>query len=96
VLRRSALNSFADPMAVIDGLRRAPLVRSRQHGTFGLRDIELATGLAEEPPPQAARPNAAAQNVPATSARMPTEVCLIMFVSLRLKPRRRCRWNCGR
>lgn len=47
VLRRSALNSFADPMAVIDGLRRAPLVRSRQHGTFGLRDIELATGLAQ-------------------------------------------------
>jgi len=47
VLRRTALNSFADPMAVIDGLRRAPLVRSRQHGTFGLRDIELATGLAQ-------------------------------------------------
>lgn len=47
VLRRSALNSFADPMAVIDGLRRTPLVRSRQHGTFGLRDIELATGLAQ-------------------------------------------------
>jgi type VI secretion system protein ImpA len=47
VLRRSALNSFADPMAVIDGLRRSPLVRSRQHGTFGLRDIELATGVAQ-------------------------------------------------
>jgi type VI secretion system protein ImpA len=47
VLRRSALNSYADPMAVIDGLRRAPLVRSRQHGTFGLRDIELATGVAQ-------------------------------------------------
>ena len=47
VLRRSALNAFADPMAVIDGLRRAPLVRSRQHGVFGLRDIELATGMAQ-------------------------------------------------
>jgi type VI secretion system protein ImpA len=43
VLRRNALNCFADPMAVIDGLRRTPLVRSRQHGTFSLRDIEIAT-----------------------------------------------------
>ena len=47
ILRRNALNSYADPMAVIDGLRRSPLVRSRQHGTFGLRDIELATGVAQ-------------------------------------------------
>ena len=47
VVRRSALNNLADPMAVVDGLRRAPLVASRQHGTFGLRDIELATGLAQ-------------------------------------------------
>jgi type VI secretion system protein ImpA len=43
VLRRNALNCFADPMAVVDGLRRVPLVRSRQHGTFSLRDIEIAT-----------------------------------------------------
>ena len=47
VLRRSALNCLADPMAVIDGVRRAPLVSSRQHGTFSLRDIELATGVAQ-------------------------------------------------
>ena len=44
VLRRSALNCFADPMAVVDGLRRLPLVRSREHGKFGLREIEIATG----------------------------------------------------
>ena len=44
VLRRSALNCFADPMAVLDGLRRLPLVRSREHGKFGLREIEIATG----------------------------------------------------
>jgi type VI secretion system protein ImpA len=43
VLRRNALNCFADPMAVVDGLRRVPLVRSRQHGSFSLRDIDIAT-----------------------------------------------------
>jgi type VI secretion system protein ImpA len=43
VLRRNALSCFADPMGVVDALRRVPLVRSRQHGTFSLRDIDLAT-----------------------------------------------------
>jgi type VI secretion system protein ImpA len=40
ILRRNALNCFADPMAIVDRLRRVPLVRSRQHGTFSLRDID--------------------------------------------------------
>jgi len=40
ILRRNALNCFADPMAVIDRLRKVALVRSRQHGTFSLRDID--------------------------------------------------------
>src|SRR5918993_3396960 len=44
ILRRNALNYFADPMAVLDGLRRLPLVSSRQHGIFSLRDIDIATG----------------------------------------------------
>ena len=44
VLRRSALNCFADPMAVVDAAAAAPLVSSRQHGTFSLRDIEIAGG----------------------------------------------------
>ncbi len=43
ILRRNALNCFADPMAVVDGVRRVPLVRSRQHGMFSLRDIDIAT-----------------------------------------------------
>ena len=43
VLRRNALNCFADSMAVVDALRRVPLVRSRQHGTFSLRDVDIAT-----------------------------------------------------
>jgi type VI secretion system protein ImpA len=43
ILRRNALNCFADPMAVVDGLRRVPLVSSRQHGTFSLRAVDIAT-----------------------------------------------------
>jgi type VI secretion system protein ImpA len=42
--RRSALNCFADSMAVLDGLRRLPIVSSRQHGALTLREIDLATG----------------------------------------------------
>jgi len=44
LLRRNALNCFGDRMAVNDWLRRTPLVRSRQHGSFGLRDLEIAAG----------------------------------------------------
>jgi type VI secretion system protein ImpA len=44
IFRRNALNCFSDSVAVVDGLRRVPLVSSRQHGRFGLRDIEVATG----------------------------------------------------
>jgi type VI secretion system protein ImpA len=42
ILRRNALNCFGDSMAVVDRLRRMPLVRSRQHGTFALRDLDIA------------------------------------------------------
>ncbi len=45
IFRRSALSCFADPMAMIDGIRRVPLVRSRQHGIFALRDIDIAAHL---------------------------------------------------
>jgi type VI secretion system protein ImpA len=44
ILRRNALNCFADPMAVVDGLRRMPLVNSRQHGHFSLRELDIAAG----------------------------------------------------
>ncbi len=43
--RRSALNCFADPMAVVDGLRRVPLVQSRLHGAITLRALDIAAGL---------------------------------------------------
>ena len=45
VVRRSALNCFADQMAVVDAVRRSPLVDDRRIGRFSLRDIEIATGV---------------------------------------------------
>jgi len=50
VARINALNCFADPMAVLDRLWRLPLVESRQHGRFSLRDIEIARGQAPAGP----------------------------------------------
>jgi type VI secretion system protein ImpA len=47
IVRRNALSGFADPHAVLDALRRAPLVSSRQHGRFSFRDIEMASGQAQ-------------------------------------------------
>lgn len=70
MLRRSALNCFADPIAVIDRLRRVPLVSSRQHGVFSLRDIDIATGQAP-PVGGEARPEEAPIN--AAFAALPIE-----------------------
>jgi type VI secretion system protein ImpA len=44
ILRRNALNGFADNMAVVDALRRVPLVANRQLGAFSLRQVEIAAG----------------------------------------------------
>jgi type VI secretion system protein ImpA len=44
ILRRNALNGFADRMAVVDGLRRATLLQHPQLGSLCIRDIEIATG----------------------------------------------------
>jgi type VI secretion system protein ImpA len=70
ILRRSALNCFADPMAVIDGLRRLPLVASRQHGAFSIRDIDMATGQMQ-PMDGEARPDE--RRIDAAFAEMPLE-----------------------
>ena len=59
IARRNALNCFADPMAVVDRVWRLPLVASRQHGRFSLRDIEIARGQAA-PGPLEAKPDEAA------------------------------------
>ncbi len=48
LLRINALNCFADSMVVGVGLRHTPLVSSRQHGRYTLRDFEVAAG--KEPP----------------------------------------------
>ena len=59
IARRNALNCFADPMAVVDRVWRLPLVASRQHGKFSLRDVEVARG--QTPPgPLEAKPDEAA------------------------------------
>jgi len=44
ILRKNALGYFADRMAVVDAIRRVPLVSHRQLGTFSLRHVELAAG----------------------------------------------------
>ncbi len=44
ILRKNALNAFADRMAIIDALRRQPLVSNPQLGAFSLRHFDLAAG----------------------------------------------------
>jgi len=58
IFRQNALNCFADPVAVIDGLRRAPLVSHRQHGRFSVRDLDIVAGQTT-PTGDEARPDGA-------------------------------------
>ena len=44
--RRSALNCFADPMAVVDRVWRLPIVASK-HVRYSFRDLEVAQGHAQ-------------------------------------------------
>ena len=56
IFRRNALSCLADRIAIVDAVRRTPLVASRQFGTFALRDLEIAQGqippAQDAPPPQ--------------------------------------------
>ncbi len=70
IARRNALNCLADPMAVLDRLRRVVVVESRQHGRFSLRDIDIAKGNLQ-PGPADGRPELA--QVDAAFAEMPLE-----------------------
>ena len=70
MMRRNALNCFADPMAVLDRLRRTPIVESRQHGRFSLRDIDIAKGNLQ-PGPSEGRPDMA--QIDAALAEMPLD-----------------------
>jgi type VI secretion system protein ImpA len=56
LFRQNAMNCFADPVAVIDGLRRIPLVSHRQHGRFSLRDLDILSG-ALQPTEKDTRPD---------------------------------------
>ena len=49
--RRNVLNCFSDRVAIVDALRRLPLVTHAQLGAFSLRDIDIATGLQPNPDP---------------------------------------------
>lgn len=71
VLRKNALNCFADRMAVVDAVRRAPIVSHRQLGSFCLRDLELASGQLA-PTEADAHPPSSAQ-IEATLAASPVE-----------------------
>jgi len=44
IMRKNALNCLADRMAIIDALRRLPVVSNPQLGSYSLRDHEIATG----------------------------------------------------
>ena len=46
ILRKNALNAFADRMSILDGIRRMPIVENRQLGRISLRDVEIAKGQA--------------------------------------------------
>jgi type VI secretion system protein ImpA len=50
IMRRNALGYFADRMAMIDPLRRLPIVEHRQLGKVSLRDLLMAKG--EVPVPE--------------------------------------------
>ena len=64
--RRNALNCFSDRVAVVDSLRRLPLVTHAQLGAFSLRDIDIATGA--QPNPEPDREPRSAQEVEAALA----------------------------
>ncbi len=68
VIRKNALNCFADPFAIVDAVRRLPLVSSRQHGNFSLRDLDIVAGVLKpagsETPPDGTRIDAAFTEMP--------------------------------
>lgn len=44
ILRKNGLSCLSDRMAIIDGVRRTPIIENKQLGRYALRDIEIATG----------------------------------------------------
>jgi type VI secretion system protein ImpA len=48
--RNSALSDFADPIAILDAVRRLPLVSVKQLGACSFRDLEVAAGKLQAEP----------------------------------------------
>jgi type VI secretion system protein ImpA len=80
VLRRNALNSFADRMAIVDAVRRTPVVSHRQLGAFSLRDLELAQGQLTPTEADVKAPNLA--QIEATLAGTPSTELAALSVAL--------------
>jgi type VI secretion system protein ImpA len=59
ILRKNALNGFADRIAIVDALRRAPFAAQKQLGAVSLRDVELAEGRLTPTETDTAAPNSA-------------------------------------
>jgi type VI secretion system protein ImpA len=68
ILRKNAINSFADRMAIVDGVRRLPILRHPVLGTFTLRDFEIATGQLAQPDGEEVPDEAAMRALLAASA----------------------------
>jgi type VI secretion system protein ImpA len=69
ILRKNGLSCFSDRMAIVDGVRRTPVIENKQLGRYALRDIELATGKlppteADTTPPTESEVTAALSAVP--------------------------------
>lgn len=54
IARRNALNCFCDRVAIVDPLRRLPLLTHARVGQLSLRDIDIAMGVQPNPDPESA------------------------------------------
>jgi type VI secretion system protein ImpA len=52
IMRKNALGGFADRVAIVDALRRLPIVSHPQLGSVSLRDIDIAAGTIPNPDPE--------------------------------------------
>jgi type VI secretion system protein ImpA len=66
-------------MGVVDGLRRLPLVTSRVHGTFSLRDLDIASGQVA---PKDGDPRPSEDQINAAFAEMPVEELAALHESM--------------
>jgi len=71
--RCNALNCFADRVAIVDALRRLPLLTDAQRGALSLRDIDIATGAQPNPDPER-EPRTAQEVAGVLAAAEPTSV----------------------